>query len=534
MHYIDANVRLGRFNDWSGAEPITPDALLRTMDHFGIHEALVVDSLSYEYHAVDGNERVLGATAEHPRLHPAWAILPPGSREMPAGDELVAAMQRRGVRAAFLYPNQYAFTLDNWCVDRLLGPLAEQRVPVFICPNTHTGGGGPEGDWRGQDKTDWPGVVRLCRAFPKLPVVVVENRISYSLRAMYEALESCPNLHVELSTLWLHHVIEFVCREWGAERLMFGTGLPSRDPGAVLGQLNYADISNTELALIAGESLRGMLSWDAANPLLAPAVQFREPIDELHEIARHRRPLEGQGFECSHGHLGRTAYLHIPDGEVRDLLREMDRFGIDRGVIFTNGGLASDEVYGNNLVAEVVEAYPDRFVGFASANMRRSPEEIRAELERGFAMGLRGIKIHPDFQGYSTYGPNVEVACALANERRSIIVNHNWGDTDRLVCLCRKYPDACFITGHTHPEAIPATGVVDNLYIGTCPLNGYGVIDRFVTGAGAERIVFGSDLSWNPVGWGMGPILYANIPVAAKRAILGGNIHRLLQQYPGR
>ena len=531
MRYFDANVRLGRFNDWSGREPITPDDMLRTMDHYGIHEALVVDSLSYEYHAVDGNRRVLDVTADHPRLHAAWAALPPGSREMVPADEMVAEMVERSVRAVFLYPRQYNFTLDDWCVDGLLGPFAERHVPVFICPNTHTGGGGPAADWRGQDKTDWAGVVRLCRAFPELPVIIVENRISYTLRTMYQALEACPNLHVELSTLWLHHVIEFVCREWGAERLVFGSGLPVRDPSAVLGQLNYSDISAEEVADIASGNLRRLLSWNEADPLPVSQVEFPDPIDELHDIALHRKPLQGQGFVCSHGHLGRTTFLHIPDGSVEDLLVEMDRFGIERTIVYTDGGLASDEVYGNDLVASAVKAHPDRFIGFVSPNLNRSPDAIRGEIERGFAMGLTGIKIHPDFSGYDTNGPNVEVACAVANERKSIIINHYWGDTDRMVTLCRRYPDACFITGHTHPEAIPATQVVDNLYIGTCPLNSYGTLERFVAGAGADRIVFGSDLSWNPVGWGMGPILYASIPVESKRLILGGNIRRLLQEY---
>ena len=26
-----------------------------------------------------------------------------------------------------------------------------------------------------------------------------------------------------LSTLWLHHLVEFICREWGAQRLLFGS-----------------------------------------------------------------------------------------------------------------------------------------------------------------------------------------------------------------------------------------------------------------------------------------------------------------------
>ena len=67
--------------------------------------------------------------------------------------------------------------------------------------------------------------------------------------------------------------------------------------------------------------------------------------------------------------------------------------------------------------------------------------------------------------------------------------------------------------------------------VGTCPLNSYGITEKLVEEAGADRLVFGSDLSWDPVGWGIGPILYARIGLQAKRAILGGNIRRLLARY---
>jgi hypothetical protein len=69
---------------------------------------------------------------------------------------------------------------------------------------------------------------------------------------------------------------------------------------------------------------------------------------------------------------------------------------------------------------------------------------------------------------------------------------------------------------------------VENLYIGTCPLHTFGFTERLVDLVGADRIVFGSDLSWNPVAWGLGPVFYSPIPLAAKRQILGGNMRRLM------
>ena len=111
MPIFDANCRVGRFNRWSGREPATPEDLVQTMDHYGIDEALVLDNLAVEYHAVEGNARVLDATAGQPRLHPAWVGLPASSRELSPGCDLVVEMAERGVRALFVFPQQYHLSL---------------------------------------------------------------------------------------------------------------------------------------------------------------------------------------------------------------------------------------------------------------------------------------------------------------------------------------------------------------------------------------------------------------------------------------
>ena len=521
MRIFDANCRIGRYNRWSGREPITAPDLLRSLDHYGIHEALVTAALAREYHAIDGNEQVMRLTEGEPRLHPAWVGLPPRSRELPPMGDLVAEMEERGVRALFLYPRQYRFTLDDWCVDAMLGPLAERRVPLFLCPSDMVAGSPA-------DQTEWPGVVRLCRAFPELPVVVTENRILRTLRTVYQALDACPNLHLDISALWLHHVIEFITREWGAERLLFGSDLPEREPGATLGQMLFSDVAPDELAAMAGGNLRQLLTWGGTLPLPETPVDLPAPVDELHAIAREGGSLEGQGFLCAHGHIGRHTHLHIPDETPADLVQEMDRVGVQSSLVFSNAGLNSDEVYGNDLVALTVRAFPERFRGLLTVNPNRTVAEMEREMHRGFDLGMLGIKIHPYLAGYDTLGEKVEVPCAFAHERHAFVLNHYWGDTERLLYLCRKYPDAIFMTGHTAPEAKAAMAEVDNLYVGTCPLLGYEETARWVEEGWGDRLLFGSDLSWNPIGWGLGPVLYAKVPLEAKRLILGGNFARLL------
>ncbi len=76
---FDANCVLGRGLKTSPGNPHRVSDLLVCLDAFDISEALVVDTLSRENHPADGNRRILEATAGEPRLHPAWAALPPGT-----------------------------------------------------------------------------------------------------------------------------------------------------------------------------------------------------------------------------------------------------------------------------------------------------------------------------------------------------------------------------------------------------------------------------------------------------------------------
>jgi predicted TIM-barrel fold metal-dependent hydrolase len=56
-------------------------------------------------------------------------------------------------------------------------------------------------------------------------------------------------------------------------------------------------------------------------------------------------------------------------------------------------------------------------------------------------------------------------------------------------------------------------------------------VERVVAAIGADRFMFGSDLTDLPIAWGFGPILFAHITEEEKRLILGENLQKILQQY---
>jgi hypothetical protein len=534
-------------------QPETPEDLLSAMDHFGIHEALVLDPLGVEANPMAGNERILWRTKDHPRLHPAWTGLMTHSRELPPPRELVTRMREEGVGALFLCYRHFDIRLEEWGVDDLLEELEASCVPLFLSPDN------PREAWR-SDATDWANVVRICRRFPQLPVVVSESRIYKSQRALYAALAACPNLKVDASALWLHRRVEFICREFGADHLVWSSRLPMRNPGGVLMQLDYSDISEDDLGLILGGNMRQLLSWNecaalraagrqgrahdsnirfvgdvvspagAQGPAARSAAQVKlpEPVDSLHRAARERLSLRGERFYDCHGHIGRCSMQHVVEDTPGDLVREMDKFGVALCCVFSLEGVVGDETYGNDQVVAAVQQHPERFVGFTLVNPNRGERLMRQELERGRDLGLRGVKLICDYQGYPTEGPLVDVACQFADEHGLLILNHNWGSPEQISRLCRTYPNACFIAGHTTTAYGEVAKEFGNLYICTCPCIDWSYPERLVEMYGADRVLFGSDLTDLPIGWGLGQIMYARIPESDKRLILGENLKALL------
>lgn len=525
LNAFDATCVVGRHLFLQEGAPHTAADLLADMDHHGVAEALVLDSLAHENHPVEGNTRILDVVKKQPRLHPVWAVLPSGTPdELPHGEDLLRVLRRNQVGAVCLRPLQYRFNLSDWCIDELIEPLAAAQVPVFIRYDEiarHTERG---------DVIDWDAVVGLCRRWPKLPVIVGEWRIRRGGRLIYRALETCPNLHLELSGYFLHRGIEYVSRNWGSQRLIYGSNWPDFPMGQTLATVARAEVSGAEKRGIAGDNLRRLMAWCEVRH---PQVKPQSPADRYVAIGRGAAvPPKSRIWDC-HGHLGgKACHYYIPDSDLKSTVAEMERQGVEKTCVFSFAGVFSDEVHGNTIVAEAVRQYPDRFVGFTLLNPHRGRDAMLRELERCAKLGLRGIKLIPHYQGYPETGPLIDVACQWAHERKQVILCHDWGPSAQIERLTAKYPDACFINGHTFVDYAAVIKTRPNLFICSCPLwTGTRHCERLVGQIGADKLLFGSDLQDLPIAWGLGPILFAHLSEPEKALILGGNLKRILQTH---
>jgi len=250
LNLFDANCRLGPSDLTASGAPVTVPDLEQEMDRLGIAEALVYHASASGYDPEFGNTQLLQELSTASRLHPCWVVMPHYTGEMEDPATLIPRMLAAGVHAVRMLPAVHRFSISGWSVDELLGELNTHRIPLFLdFGRSH---------WA-EEVVNYDAVARICREFPSLPVVLVREGIGSS-RYLYPLLECFGNLHLELSYYQASDGVADICRRFGAERLLFGTGLPEYSGGPAISMLYFSGISFEDKKRIAGGNLRNLLA----------------------------------------------------------------------------------------------------------------------------------------------------------------------------------------------------------------------------------------------------------------------------------
>lgn len=250
----------------------------------------------------------------------------------------------------------------------------------------------------------------------------------------------------------------------------------------------------------------------------------------LHQHARMGLPMDSDLFIDAHAHLGVIKDYFVPQADDADMVSYMDRYGINKACIFAFAGVGSDFVYGNDLVAQAVRRFPDRFIGYTTLNANY-PEELIGELERCDRMGLRGIKLITAYQGQSEETERFYPVYEWAHAHHKIILSHQWGSANFLAQIAARYPNVCFTIGHLNPVYADVVRKYDNVFTTTTFVPWPGAIANAVQLFGAPKILFGSDFPDLDTSLNLGPLLTAKINDADKRLILGLNMEHILASY---
>ena len=241
-----------------------------------------------------------------------------------------------------------------------------------------------------------------------------------------------------------------------------------------------------------------------------------------------------------HSHAGRWGTLGVDDDAAR-FVQVMDAAGVDRACI--NCIFYGDPRRGNDTVAGFVARYPDRFIGVGFVTPHY-PEEVIGELERAFdTLRMKFLKLYPTYYGRPIDDDGYLPIFEWADDRGIVIMSHSSYVDDRdtltaprrFVGLAQRFTRVRWLLAHSgnvrpgQEQAVEAARACPNIYLETCTSFGeHGTIEYLVEGAGADRVLFGSDMPLMDARYQLGRIVTADIPEDAKRKVLGLNATRLL------
>jgi hypothetical protein len=225
-------------------------------------------------------------------------------------------------------------------------------------------------------------------------------------------------------------------------------------------------------------------------------------------------------------------------GGAPELLAEMARAGVAQALVWHIAQHDASPQYGNRLLAEAIAPHPQLTGCWAilpnSAGEFPAPETFFAEMKAARVAALRlfpgphHFLLHPLALGDWLPALSAARIPLLLSVTRGV----EWRD---LYTLLEASPQlTCVICDHgcwgMDRYFRPLLARFPNVYIDTAQYFLDGGLEALVNDLGYERILFGSGFPESYFGGMMLALRHAGISEAAKQAIAGGNLRRLLAE----
>ncbi|MDR1560460.1 MAG: amidohydrolase family protein [Clostridiales bacterium] len=226
------------------------------------------------------------------------------------------------------------------------------------------------------------------------------------------------------------------------------------------------------------------------------------------------------------------------DGTAETLLEIGRRAGIDKFLIHSVAQKPEQVRIINNFIAAQRNDSPDVFIGFGSLHIDvRDPE---AEINNIIALGLRGVKLHPDIQGYYIDDERMLNIFSLLEGRLPVLIHagdyrYDYSHPSRIARVIDYFPKLTVIAAHFGGWSIFDLAL-EYLEDRFCYLDvsssmmflGARRSEELIRAYGADRILFGSDYPmWDPASE-LERIQALNISGEERDLILYGNALKIL------
>ena len=196
------------------------------------------------------------------------------------------------------------------------------------------------------------------------------------------------------------------------------------------------------------------------------------------------------------------------DGTALSLIAEGEKVGVERYVVHSTATTVHQVRSINEYIYGEMQAHPE-FIGFMTLHNEMTDDAIEEEVELAVSRGMKGVKLHPDFQKFNI--DDAENLYRVTAGKLPVLLHmgdrrYDFSSPERLKKMAEKYPEQVFIGAHFGGysvwDKVECLKDLSNVYFDTSSSlffldkgRASDLIHRF----GPERYFFGTDFPmWKP------------------------------------
>lgn len=225
------------------------------------------------------------------------------------------------------------------------------------------------------------------------------------------------------------------------------------------------------------------------------------------------------------------------NGTVENLLKSGSRINVSRYVVHSSATVVEQVMAINDYIAETQASHPE-ITGFAT--LHPGLKDVAAEVDRVIGLGLKGIKLHPEFQHFSIDDDDMMPIYEAVEGRLPVLIHMGDENVDssspvRLSRVLDRFPGLVVIAAHFGGYRMWDLSykylVGRNVYLDTSSSLAFIGPERaadMIRKHGAEKVLFGSDYPMWDHGEELERFLAIGLTEEERRAILFENAEKLL------
>ena len=139
------------------------------------------------------------------------------------------------------------------------------------------------------------------------------------------------------------------------------------------------------------------------------------------------------------------------NGSAETLIKTGEAAGVSKFLVQSVATVSAQVESINNFIADSVKKYPDKFIGFAA--MHPDYEKVEQEIDRAISLGLKGVKLHPDFQEFAIDDERAMKIYEVIEGRLPLLIHmgdsrYNWSKPEMLAKVLDRFPKLDVIGAH--------------------------------------------------------------------------------------